>query len=120
MSHGNVIGSSTDVPTCAQVCARLQALCGYAPVECLTPDDDSGVVGYCDAVLTDDSVKICIGFGADDGDGGTIPTTSCELAWQCVANAPSPYSTGDDAATDDSGDQTDDSGDQTTDDGGTD
>lgn len=110
------VGSATDVPTCEQVCARLKALCGYAPVDCFSPDEDGG--DYCDTVLADDSVKICIGFGADDGDGGTIPTTSCELAWDCVANAPT--DTGDDASTDDSGDQADDSGDDSGDDGGSD
>jgi hypothetical protein len=102
------VGSPTDIPTCAQICNRLAALCGYAPVDCT--DADAG--GYCDTQITDPTELVCIGYGSlKDPDAGTYTLTqSCQAAWACIAAGPT--SSGDDSgSTDDSGDDTDDGGD---------
>jgi hypothetical protein len=108
------VGSPTDIPNCAQVCNRLEALCGYAPVDCT--DADGG--GYCDLNITDPNELLCIGYGSLNDAGTYDMTQSCETAWDCVANEPAPDTTDDDASDDDSGDQTDDGGDVS--DGGSD
>jgi hypothetical protein len=100
-----LVGSPTDVPTCADVCNRLEALCGYAPVDCT--DWDGG--GYCDLNITDPNELVCIGYGALLSDGGYLLTKSCQAAWDCVANEPAPDDT--DASADDSGDDSGDQGD---------
>lgn len=101
------VGSPTDIPTCAQVCNRLEALCGYAPQDCT--DADGG--GYCDLNITDPNELLCIGYGSLDG-GGYNLTQSCESAWLCVQNEVPPDASTDD---DDSGDQGDDDGGDVTD-----
>jgi hypothetical protein len=104
------VGSPTDIPTCAQVCNRLQALCGYAPVDCT--DADGG--GYCDLNITDPNELLCIGYGSANDAGTYDLTQSCETAWDCVANEVPPDDSTDDGGDDDSGDQgDDDSGDVT-------
>jgi hypothetical protein len=100
------VGSPTSIPTCAQVCNRFEALCGYAPADCT--DADAG--GYCDLNITDPNELLCIGYGSLNDAGTYDMTQSCETAWDCVANEPAPDTTGDDGG--------DDSGDQGTDDGG--
>ena len=69
-----------DIPTCAQICPRLAALCGYAPDDCT--DADAG--GYCDTQLADDATLSCMGVAA-----------SCQDARDCGGSEPAP--------TDDSG-----------------
>jgi hypothetical protein len=98
------VGSPTDIPSCAQVCNRLEALCGYAPQDCT--DADGG--GYCDSNITDPAELLCIGYGKPDG-GGYDLTRSCQAAWDCVANEVPP----DDEAGDDASDRSDDGGDST-------
>jgi hypothetical protein len=78
-------------PTCADVCNRLIALCGFAPegADCTTPDAS----GYCD-MLTQDQLT-CIG-----------QTTSCEEAWDtqeggCAFTPPPSDASTDDASMDD-------------------
>lgn len=108
------VGSPTDIPTCAQVCGRLAALCGYAPVDCT--DADGG--GYCDLNMTDPNERLCIGYGSLDDAGNYDMTRSCQAAWDCVANEVPPDTSNDDASEqddantgdDDSGDQVDDAG----------
>jgi hypothetical protein len=105
------VGSPTVTPTCAQVCNRLEALCGYAPTDCT--DADAG--GYCDLNITDPNELLCIGYGSLNDAGTYDMTQSCQSAWDCVANAPTnPYgggggdsSTPPDDSGDDSGDVTD-------------
>ncbi len=99
------VGSPTDIPTCADVCNRLEALCGYAPNDCT--DWDGG--GYCDLNITDPNELLCIGYGSLNDAGTYDLTKSCQAAWDCVANEPAPDDTGDDASDDDA--STDDSGD---------
>ena len=88
------------IPTCADICSRLQALCGYAPTSDCT-DADGG--GYCDLNLADDATLSCMGVAA-----------SCQDAWDCVGSEPAPTDDGggDETTTDDGG------GDETTTDDG--
>ena len=68
------VGSESAPPDCPAVCTRLEALCGYAPVDCTNADK----TGYCDTQLGDDAERVCI---------GAAETSSCQAAWDCVANA---------------------------------
>jgi hypothetical protein len=67
------IGADGAPPTCEQACARLAALCGYAPNECTNAD----AAGYCEANFDGDHLA-CVGSAA-----------SCAEASSC-ANAPPP------------------------------
>lgn len=78
------IGSDTNPPSCADLCARLTRLCGYAPVECTTADAG----GYCD-VQFDSLHRVCVGQAG-----------SCKDALDCV-NEEAPDGAADDAAVDD-------------------
>ena len=86
---GARVGTVSPGGTCAQICARITALCGFAPADCT--DDDGG--GYCDLNFTQDQID-CIGTAK-----------SCQEAWDnvtptgCLYVAP----TGD-ASADDAGD----------------
>lgn len=95
------VGSATSPPTCAEVCSRLQALCGYAPDDCTNADG----TGYCDVNFTDDALRTCIGYGTVDDAGATTLTQSCQAAWDCFDNAPATVADdaalSDDAASDD-------------------
>lgn len=57
------IGSESAPPSCSAVCARLEALCGYAPVECQRTCEEEG----------DEGVRLCRGQAA-----------SCREALDCV------------------------------------
>jgi hypothetical protein len=102
------VGSPTNIPNCAQVCDRLKALCGYAPIDCTAADAG----GFCDTQFTDPTELLCIGYGTQNDAGTYDLTQSCESAWDCVANAPTNgYGGGDSAPPDDdagdAGDTTD-------------
>jgi hypothetical protein len=106
-SNVATVGSPTDTPTCAQICNRLAALCGYAPVDCT--DADAG--GYCDTQITDPTELLCVGYGTLNDAGTYDMTKSCQAAWDCIAAGPSNSGGDDSGSTDDSGDDTDDGGD---------
>ncbi len=76
------VGSTDAPPTCAQVCDRLEQLCGVRPLDCTL--EDAG--GYCDTVF-DDTHRVCVG-----------QAETCQIADECE-NAAEPDDAGaDDAA----------------------
>ena len=82
----NIDGSKVQasVATCAAVCARLEALCGYAPPDCDDTVVDGG--GYCQANF-DDTMLGCM-----------ATASSCQSAWECQPAPPAGDDAGDDAS----------------------
>ena len=87
------VGSPTTPASCADLCARLRKICGYAPLECTTADGG----GYC-AEQFDTSHRVCVGQAASCKDA--LACANDDAASDAGADSGAGDATGNDAAAD--------------------